>query len=77
MRQQFAWLELHKGRWYLLTDIQREAVSARRKWTDQNAAISELMEEGWTISGFYPNELSKQLNLGDKYQGYLLIRTIH
>lgn len=74
--RQYAWLELHKGMWHLLTDIKSESVSASRKWTDRDAAILELKEEGWTISGQYPNQLSDRLNLGDKYQGYALLRIL-
>jgi hypothetical protein len=74
--RQFAWLESYKGMWYLLTDIKSETVEASRKWADKQEAISELTEEGWTISGQYPNELSEKLNLGNKYQGYALLRTI-
>jgi hypothetical protein len=74
--RQFAWLELHKGTWYLLTDIREETIQASRKWTDKDTAISELIEEGWEISGPYPNKLSIMLNLGNKYRGFGLIRTI-
>ena len=77
MRRQFAWLELYKGMWHLLTDIKSESVDASQKWTDRDVAITELLAEGWTISGQYPNWLSDKLDLGNKYQGFGLMRTIH
>ena len=75
--RQFAWLELYRGMWYLLTDVASETASASRKWIDKDAALTELEEEDWIISGPYPNQLSKKLNLGNKYKGYGQIRTIH
>jgi hypothetical protein len=77
MRQQIAWLELHGGMWHLLTDVREESVNGSRKWADKKAAISELSEEGWKISGPYPNRLSRKLNLGDRFHGYALMRSIH
>jgi hypothetical protein len=74
--RQFAWLELYRGMWHLLTDIESESVKASRKWEDVFAAISELRDEGWTIAGSYPNELSDRMNLGNKYQGYALLRIL-
>jgi hypothetical protein len=77
MQRQYAWLELYKGMWHLLTDIKSESLDASRKWADKDVAISELIEDGWTVAGKYPNWLSDKLNLGNKFHGYGLIRTIH
>lgn len=75
--RQFAWLELYQGMWCLLTDITSESVNASRIWVDKDCAIAELSEEGWTISGPYPNSLSKKLRLGNAYHGYALMRTVY
>jgi|WetSurMetagenome_2_1015567.scaffolds.fasta_scaffold117438_3 hypothetical protein len=75
--RQYAWLEIHKGIWYMVTDIASPSTSSGRMWIDKETAITELTEEGWIISGKYPNQLSRQLHLGNKYRGYGLMRTIH
>ncbi len=75
--RQYAWLETHRGMWYMVTDIASKTANSNRMWIDKNTAISELSEEGWEISGQYPNQLSQKLNLGNKYRGFGLIRTVH
>jgi hypothetical protein len=77
LMRQFAWLELYKGMWYLVVDIASPSTCSSRIWIDKNVAITELEEEGWAVTGQYPNRLSQKLNLGSKYRGYGLIRTIH
>jgi hypothetical protein len=77
MAFQYAWLEFSEGRWYLLADVREKPSPESRNWPDTDSALAELNEEGWIISGYYPNELSERLNLGNTYQGYGLMRTIH
>jgi hypothetical protein len=77
MMRQYAWLELNEGRWHLLTDVREKPCLENRNWPDTDAALTELEAEGWIISGYYPNERSERLGLGNKYQGYGLMRTIH
>ena len=77
MRVQWAWLELHEGTWHLLTGVKQHCVEASQKWADEDAALADLLEDGWKIAGVYPNELSDKLKLGRNPQGYSLIRTVH
>jgi hypothetical protein len=69
--------EFNAGKWHLLTDVREKPSPENRNWPDTHSALAELNEEGWKISGHYPNELSEKLGIGDKYQGYGLMRTIH
>jgi hypothetical protein len=77
MAYQYAWLEFNGGRWHLLTDVRKKPCLKNRNWPDTDAALTELEAEGWIIFGYYPNELSERLGLGNKCQGYGLRRTIH
>ncbi len=70
---QNAWLDFYRGKWHLLTGSHTDPV---RIWVDKEAALSTLAGEGWEISGPHQNELSGKLGLGDKNQGYVLMRTI-
>lgn len=74
---QYAWLELNGGMWHLLTGIRAKPNDISRTWADKNAALEELRQEGWTVSGPYPNQLSRKLNISPKFHGYGLIRTVH
>lgn len=77
MMRQYAWPEFNEGRWHLLTDVCEKSCLENRNWPDTDAALTELEAEGLIISGYYPNELSERLGLGNTYQGYGLMRTIH
>jgi hypothetical protein len=77
MTRQFAWLEFNDGRWHLLADVREKPSPENRKWSDGDAALAELNDEGWIVSGSYPNELSDRLGLGNKFHGYGLMRTVH
>jgi hypothetical protein len=51
---QYAWLELHEGMWHLLTDVRSKHNEVSRKWVDKDIAITELIQDGWSITGPYP-----------------------
>jgi len=74
---QYAWLELDGGMWHLLAGISAKPNETCRKWAGKDSAIEELKQEGWTVSGPYPNQLSCKLNISPKFHGYGLERTIH
>lgn len=74
---QYAWLELYRGKWYLVTGVKDEPVQAGRNWIDKEKAFAELSDEGWKITGPYPNGISIKLDLRKQFYGYSLIRTVH
>jgi hypothetical protein len=47
---QFAWLEHSEGFWRLSSEKAEETI---RQWANENAALHELTEEGWIITGPY------------------------
>jgi hypothetical protein len=73
---QLAWLEFNEGRWHLIADVWATPSPENRNWPDKDTAFAELYEEGWVVSGAYPNELSDKLGLGNRFNGYGLMRTI-
>jgi hypothetical protein len=74
---QLAWLEFNDGRWHLIADVRADPSPENRIWSNEDGALAELKEEGWIVSGCYPNELSDKLGLGDKFHGYGLMRTVY
>lgn len=72
----FAWLELDEGMWHLLTHLAAEPAASTRRWSDRQHALTELMEEGWTVVRPYPQELTMK-GTGESVFGYGLTRTIH
>jgi len=44
--RQYAWLDYHGGCWHLNTGDSRDH---ERKWAKRNAALSDLLAEGWVI----------------------------
>jgi hypothetical protein len=75
--RQYAWLELDKGMWCLLTDIKNDPNESMRRWADKNAAIAELKDEGWTITGPYTKRCGGKQHPERRFHGYGLMRTIH
>ena len=74
---QFAWLDLFGGKWILLDGNFKYPA---RSWPDENLALAQLREEGWTIAGPYRNRHSIRLATNDpgrKYRGYAMKRTVH
>lgn len=72
----FAWLELDGGTWHFLTHLYADPRVATRCWSDCRHALRDLLEEGWTVVGPYPRQLSVR-RLGGGARGYGLTRTIH
>ena len=64
---QNGWLDCDEGTWKLTTDIPNDV---ERKWIDESEALTELMEEGWTIIDPYPFEPKI-------FYGYVLSRMEH
>jgi len=70
---QFAWLDLFGGRWLLLDGNLKYPA---RSWLDEEVALTQLKEEGWTISGPHRERLSRQKSRRRSY-GYAMKRTVH
>jgi len=66
---QFAWLDHYGERWLLLNGNLRYPA---RSWTDKNAALAELRQEGWTMK-----PLVKRRSLKSRIFGYAMMRTVH
>ena len=75
--RQFSWLELHEGKWHLITKIGNGPSVCDRSWSDRDSAILELSFEGWEISYTYRNPIFKMRDLNQRIQRYSLRRTIH
>jgi len=75
--RQYAWLELHKGLWYLLTDVRAGPLEASRKWMEKERALTELAAEGWEISGPYPEDPGSRQKVERRFHGYALVRVVH
>ena len=74
---QFAWLDLFGGKWILLDGNFKYPA---RSWSDENAALAQLKEEGWIISRSFRKRLSKHISMDNsrqKSRGYAMMRTIH
>jgi hypothetical protein len=69
---QFAWLDLFGGRWLLLDGNLKYPA---RSWANEEAALAELKEEGWTISA--PRRKRLRKNSNRRRYGYAMMRTIH
>jgi hypothetical protein len=70
---QYAWLDFHGGFWHLLTNNSRD----HRKWTNRHQAFSDLIFEGWAISGNDGKEPTVNHDADRHLYGYGLIRTVH
>ena len=71
--RQYAWLDLHGGVWLLVTANPNEP---SRRRTDEDAALAELKEEGWTITGPHPKRLLIKQHPRQRLCGYELTRTV-
>ena len=70
---QFAWLDLFAGRWLLLNgDLKYPA----RSWANEKAALADLREEGWTITGPHRKRPLKNNSRSRSY-GYAMKRILH
>jgi len=75
--RQYAWLELHKGLWYLLTDVRAGPLEASRKWMEKERALTELAAEGWEISGPYPEDLGVAQKVERGFMGTRWSAVVH
>jgi len=73
----YAWLEHDDGMWHFLTNLYSDPMESSRKWCDEQLALDELMEEGWTVVRPYPKKLPMPQQFGNSECGYGLMRTIH
>ena len=74
---QYAWLNLFGGKWVLLDGNLKHPA---RSWPDENLALAQLKEEGWTISGSHqkhPSNLTSMNRPKRKSRGYTMTRTVH
>jgi len=71
---QYACLELCKGTWHLLTDKPEEPA---REWADQQVALADLWEEGWTVIALYLKQPRVTRKTKRRFRGYGLMRTVH
>jgi hypothetical protein len=72
----YAWLEHDGGLWHFLTDLFADPRDSNRRWSDQQRALDELLEEGWTVIRPYPGRPATKQTPQDKIHGYGLMRTI-
>jgi hypothetical protein len=74
--QQFAWLDLFGGRWLLLNGSHKYPA---RSWDDEEMALADLIDEGWTIIESSPKRRSRRLSSKSRRRsrGYAMTRTIH
>jgi hypothetical protein len=76
-QHRYAWLEHEDGMWHFLTSLFADPSESTRRWSDQQCALDELINEGWTIIRPYPEPLSANRNSESCLCGYGLVRTIH
>jgi len=72
---QFAGLEYDGRGWVLLTDLDDDAPA--RRWTNRDAALQELAEEGWSIAESYPHKLWTGKQQWQVFYGHTLVRVVH
>jgi hypothetical protein len=72
--RRYAWLEHEAGLWHFLTDLLADPQDSNRRWSDQQCALDELLEEGWTVVRPYPGRLVMEQISGTQIHGYGLMR---
>jgi hypothetical protein len=73
----YAWLEHEDGKWHFLTSLYADPEESTRRWSDEQHALDELMDEGWTVVRPYPEKPLTGRQSGNCLFGYGLVRTIH
>jgi hypothetical protein len=73
----YAWLEHDKGVWHFLPDLFADPAESTRRWSNKKCALDELMKEGWTIVGSYPEAYSTPGPACGGARGYGLMRVGH
>ena len=69
----YAWLEFDGGMWHLVKDLFADPGKSTRRWSDRECALTDLMEEGWTVVRPYSSKLPMGENQGG-ISGYGLVR---
>ena len=70
----YAWLEHERGIWHFLTDLFAGPEESTRRWSNKQHALNELIKEGWTIVGSYPESPSTPQPECGGSRGYGLMR---
>ena len=65
---QYAWLERDRGLWRLFSKMIKEE---KRRWDNEDLALKELQEEGWSVSALY------LLKHESRFHAYGLNRRVH
>lgn len=73
--QRYAWLEQENGTWHLLTSPFADLHASVRHWLDEQQALQELQQEGWSVVHAYAAPLSR--DSAGSLNGYGLQRTVH
>ena len=73
----YAWLERAQGHWHFLTSLFADVQESTRRWTSKQRALDELIKEGWTVVGSYPDNASIPRPAGGEALGYGLLWTGH
>jgi hypothetical protein len=73
----YAWLEHAQGNWHFLTSLFADVQESTRRWTSKQRALDELIKEGWTVIGAYPESPSMQKKAEGEALGYGLLWTGH
>jgi len=71
---QYACLELYRGTWHLLTDNPEEPA---REWADQEVALADLCEEGWTVIELCLKQPRVRRRTRRRFREYGLMRTVN
>ncbi len=69
----YAWLEFDGGMWHLVKDLCADPGESTRRWSDRECALTDLIEEGWTVVRPYSARLPMGENK-DGITGYGLVR---
>ena len=69
----YAWLEFDGGMWHLVKDLFADPGKSTRRWSDRECALTDLMEEGWTVVRPYSSKPAMGENQGG-ISGYGLVR---
>jgi len=74
LASQYAWLEYERGIWHFLTSLFADPKESTRMWSNRQHALEELIKEGWTIIGAYPEKPSLPRPACGGALGYGLMR---
>jgi hypothetical protein len=72
--RQLACLDYYRGKWRLMTGNSKDPI---RQWTEKYAALLELADEGWKISGPHPKKPLRNADSRWELRWYSLERLLH